>query len=167
MRTIGRKLSVQRVVILRIVWGVHMEYSSRIREHFPVRTADTRCYRPSLRCIRRILSLKWGCKGALWFEIIQTFSRTAPDLLQDRSMWQQILFTSTLDRSKAVRTRAFTHWEDDHYFRLSFNNQSEVEPNLEALECFMNDDVLYLRCRNETCWIAAEVCRRRSWCLDS
>ena len=70
--------------------------------------------------------------------LMQDFPRPTPDLFQYLSSGHQL-------------------GEDYNRFLLTFHDDSQVELYLEALESLVNEDVLYLCCRNESDHGAREI----------
>ena len=75
-----------------------------------------------------------------WFHCIcvQTIAGTAPDLLQYVKSRQKSL--RTFSKSSAVGQASYG--EDHNNVSCSFHDHRKVESNLQALECFMDNNIL-------------------------
>lgn len=70
--------------------------------------------------------------------MIQALSGTSPYFFQDLPLWKQLR-------------------EDDNQLASAFDYNCQIKPYFQPLKCFVDDDVLDLRCRDERGCIAREI----------
>jgi len=84
----------------------------------------------------------------LAFAFIQALSGTSPDFFEDLALWQQTLDMNQRTRS-AKYHRLGAYRKDHNNLGCALNDDGKIKPDLQALESFVDNNVLDLRRRNE------------------